>query len=286
MNTLLICPSSRPTVDALAKYAPLAALPFLGESLAEYWLTHLALNGTKEVSLLVNDRPEQILAIVGNGSRWGLNAEIIVESRELTPAQAEIKYAKELTGPVNEVVTLDHFPGSQQSLFTSYSDLYAGLVEWLPKAKTVDRVGVRELSPGIWVGRNSRIAKEAKLHAPCWIGQSAFIGAHAVVGPMAIIEDRAFLEPGAEVSASVVGSDTFIGQFATIENSFACGDTLVNWKSGVTMQVSDAFLMCALRRPAIAKQSESFLSHLRELYSRYKEDLQMVWKHFLMDKEG
>ena len=286
MNALLICPSPRPTVRQLTQYAPLAAIPFLGEGLVEYWLTHLALNGVKDVRLLASDRPEQIAGLVGTGARWGLQAQVIREPRELTPAQAEIKYAKELAGPGQEVIALDHFPGSQQILFSGYGDLYAGLVEWLPKAKTVDRVGIREVSPGIWVGRNSRISPGAQLRAPCWIGHSVLVGAGTVVGPMAIIEDRAFLEPGAAVSASVIGPDTFVGQFAAIENSFALGDTLVNWKSGMATRVPDAFLLCALRRPVIARQPGNFLSHLRELYSRYKEDLQVVWKHFLMDKEG
>src|SRR4051794_28854495 len=70
MNTILICPSSRPAVEQVGQYAPLAAVPFLGESLIEYWLTHLALGGTKEVRLLANDRPEQIADVAGNGARW------------------------------------------------------------------------------------------------------------------------------------------------------------------------------------------------------------------------
>src|SRR4029077_6558508 len=104
MATVLICPSARPTVH-LASFAPLAAIPLLGECLVEYWLTHLARSGVREVKILAGDRPEQIATIAGDGTRWGLKVEIIAESRELTPSQVQIKYASDRNA------VLDHFPG-------------------------------------------------------------------------------------------------------------------------------------------------------------------------------
>jgi len=289
MKAMLICPSSRPAVNQLSQVAPLAALPLLGECLVEYWLTHLALTGFQEVTILADDRPEEISAIVGNGARWGLKVEVIAESRELSPAQAQIKYALEFppTAPQNIIIMLDHLPGMpQRSLFGGYADLFAALVEWMPRAKTEDRVGVRELRPGIWIGMHAHISPHAQLQAPCWIGQYSYIGAGAVIGPMAVVEDRAFIEGGAEIIGSVVGRDTFVGQLLAVENSFALGNTLTNWKSGSLTQIADAFLLCALRRPAAARHSEGLLDRLVDIYSRNKDDLQMFWKHFLMNKEG
>ena len=86
-KALLICPSDRPAVTELSRVAPLAAAPLLGESLLEYWLTHLALSGTKEVHILADDRVDEVRKIVGTGARWGLKAEISTEVRELTAAQ-------------------------------------------------------------------------------------------------------------------------------------------------------------------------------------------------------
>jgi len=287
MNAVLICPSSRPAVNHLALTAPLAAAPLLGESLVEYWLTHLAMSGYTNVRVLTNDRAELITALVGTGTRWGLKAEVTTEPRELTAAQAQIKYARELTASSShEVIVLDHFPGRPQSLFASYNDLFAGVFEWLPHARMPDRVGVHELRPGIWIGSHSRISPDAQLHAPCWIGQSVYVGARATVGPMTAIEDRAFIEPEAEISASLIGTDTFVGQFAVIQDSFALGNTLINWKSNVATVVSDSFLLSALRRPALSGHAESLFGRLAEIYSRNKDDLQMFWKHFLMNKEG
>jgi NDP-sugar pyrophosphorylase family protein len=289
MNAILICPSPAPAVEQLAAVSPLAGIPFLGETLVEYWLTHLALSGVDDVRILVSDRPEQIAALAGSGARWGLKIEITSEPRQLTPAQAQIKYDSDrsLVGNgFDEIALLDHFPGSAQSLFTSYADLFAGLLEWLPNALTPDRVDVRELRPGIWTGWHTHIPADAQLQAPCWIGQNVYLGARAVVGPGAIIEDRSFVEPDTEIAGAMIGPDTFVGQAAVIRNSLAWGDTLINWKSGLCQPTPDGFLLRALRRPVVARQPESLLHRLNAIYARNKEDFQTLWKHLLINKEG
>lgn len=286
MKYVLICPGQRESVRPLAENAPLAAVPLLGESLVEYWLAHLAASGAaKEVRVLAHDRPERIEAIVGNGARWGLQVEVTAETRELTPAQVQIKYAKEL--PVahdsNSIAVLDHFPGlPERPLFTSYADWFAGLLAWLPRAKTGDRVGVKEVQPGVWVATHSSIARDAKLHAPCWIGTHCFIGPKAVIGPMTIIENGTLIEAGAEITNSVVGPDTLVGQFTEVRDSFAWGDMLINWKSNSSVRITDSFLLCALRRQPALLSSENPLTRLINGYLR--EDLHLLWKHIL--KEG
>lgn len=266
-NALLICPAARAAVPELSRSAPLAAVPLLGESLVEYWLSNLALAGVKDVHILADDRPEQISKLAGDGTRWGLKVEVTPEVRELTAAQAQIKYAREFPATEqNTIAVMDHFPGVPQwPLFTSHADLFAALTQWMPKAKTIDRVGVREVQPGIWLGLHSRVSSEAQLRAPCWIGQHVYIGAGALVGPTAIVEDRAFIEPGAEIVHSVIGPDTFVGRLAALQKSFAWGGTLVNWETDSVTHVPDAFLLCALKRTSNAKSSEKFLHRLFDL---------------------
>jgi NDP-sugar pyrophosphorylase family protein len=263
-KALLICPSDRPAVAELSRMAPLAAAPLMGQSLLEYWLTHLALAGVKEVHVLADDRPGQIARLVGTGARWGLQVMVTSEVRELTAAQAQIKYAAEFAASApNNIAVLDHFPGEPNSpIFTGYANLFAGLMRWLPRANTVDRVGFREEQPGVWLGRHAHVSPEAKLCGPCWIGQHVFVGAGSVIGPNSILEDRCFVEGGAEIANSIIGSDTFVGKLAALRQSFAWGNTLVNWKSGSITQITDAFLMCALKRPP---KSEKFLGRLLEL---------------------
>ncbi len=286
MNALLICPWMRPGVPLLAQSGSLSCAPFLGQSLVEYWLSHLACAGAREVLILADDHPEELGALVGNGERWGLKLEIIEEQRELSAAQALLKYEKRLDpGAVhNGIAVLDHFPGLPESpIFNSYNDWFAALKRCLPLAKTPDRVGVQERSAGIQVGLHCHISSQAQLRAPCWIGKHVFIGARAVVGPDAIIEDGVFLEAGSSVTNGVIGKDTFVGQFAEIAGSFASGDTLVHLQSGSTTKVPDRFLLCALRQNRAA-QKAGMLARLGELCS--KTEGHLLWKHLLLNKES
>src|SRR5262245_50481217 len=110
MTKLLICPSERKGVAFLSQGAPLVSAPLLGQSVLEYWLSALACSRVQNVLILAADRPEELQAQVGNGARWGLDLKVIAESRELTPAQALIKYAPEF-GPVpppDAISVVDH----------------------------------------------------------------------------------------------------------------------------------------------------------------------------------
>ena len=282
MKRLLICPSPRPEVASLSAVAPLATTALLGQGLLEYWLSHLAGTGIKEAVILADDRPDFIRAVAGNGERWGLSVTVLEESRELTPAQAMLKYEKELgLSALESILTLDRLPGLPElPLFESYKDWFQALLAWMPHSKTPDRVGVHQLRTGVWAGSNWHISPKAELRAPCWLGKNVFVGPGAVIGPDAILENGVFVDRAAVVSSSVVGADTFIGRFTEISGAFAHGDTLVELASGVASKVADPFLMCALRRPR-APKAAGLLPRLLELCSRNKTDSHLLWKHFL-----
>ena len=269
MKTVLICPSERPAVGALAG-GPLVTLPLLGQSLLEYWLAYIATAGVKQVCLLASEAAQQIQDVAGDGVRWGLDLEVIKESHELTPAQALLKFENTLNPSVgqNGIAVLDHFPGlAQFPLFTSYSDFFTALSAWMPLAFTADRVGLRQLQPGVWVGLRSRISPSARLIAPCWVGSNVWIGPRAVIGPGVILENGAFVEADAEISASHIGANTFVGKFARISNSLACGESLINWKTNSVAQVTDTFLLCALN-PTSKRGSRGLISRLAAFCSR------------------
>jgi len=288
MKLLLICPSNRTSVPLLAESGPLAAMPLLGQSLMEYWLAHIALSGAKEAIVLADDRPAYIRAIAGTGARWGLDVSVIEESRELTPAQALLKYEKDLgtESAQNRIVVLDHFPNlGEKPLFTDYAAHFECLVSWMSHARTPDRVGVKEQMPGVYTDLRAHVSHDAKLHAPCWLGKNVYVGAGATVGPMSIVEDGSFIESGALVSHSFVGPNTFVGKLAELYESFASGDSLVNLKTSSVTKVPDNFLLSALRQPR-APQDTGFFERLAELCSRNLTEAQLLWKHFLMKKES
>jgi NDP-sugar pyrophosphorylase family protein len=144
-------------------------------------------------------------------------------------------------------VLLDHFPTLEKlPLFCSYRDWFKAVLAWMPYAARLNRVGLREIQPGVWCGLRSRVAASALLRAPCWLGNHVQVSADAVIGPNAILEDRVVVESASEVISSFVGSDTFVGALTRVEDSIAMGSTLIDWKSGSCTQVPDPFLLCAL----------------------------------------
>jgi len=266
MKSILICPDERPEVPLLAGETPLAMAPALGYGVLEYWMSHVACAGAKEVVLLAKDRPEVVRKAVGNGARWGLSVEVIAEPRELTPTDAAEKYG----APAS---LMDHFPGlPDYPLFASYERWFKALAVWMARARTPDRVGVRELRPGIWVGLHCRISRQARLDAPCWLGDHVYVGPGAVIGPDTILEKSSFIEPEAEIKNSIIGPATFVGRYMRISNSLAWGSTLVDWQTGLESTLSDAFMLCALHpRPSRAK-AIPWLDRVAEWLALWKED--------------
>jgi NDP-sugar pyrophosphorylase family protein len=289
MKTLLICPSERPGVPLLSSNVPLALVSICGQTLLEYWLSHLACTGIKQVRLLVNDRPEVVRALVETGARWGLALELIAESRELTPAEALLKYPRDgslVAGQngTNGICVLDHFPGFDSvNLFGSYAEWFAGIQAWMPHATTPDRVGVRQLQPGVWSSVNARVSPTAQIEPPCWLGKNVLVGPAARVGPHAIIEDGSIIEAGAEIASTYIGPDTLVGQCSELRQAMAWGSTLINWRTGSATEVPDAFVLCSLRRSPLAK-APGWLERMAELWSPDKEEEEIL--NFLLNKQG
>ena len=215
-----------------------------------------------------------------------MQLEVAEEQRDLTAAQALLKYEKRLDPAAvqNGIAVLDHFPGLPElPLFNSYKEWFAALLKWMSRAKTPDRVGVRQLKPDVYAGFNCHISSQAEIRGPCWIGKNAIIGNGAVIGPNAIIEDGALVDTGATVTHSAIGKDTYVGQLTEINGSFACGNKLVNLETDCTTQVPDRFVLCALRQSRAA-QKAGLLARLADFCGRGEGNL--LWKHLLMNKEG
>jgi NDP-sugar pyrophosphorylase family protein len=250
MKSLLICPVKRPGVRLLSRDAPLSNIPLLGESLVEYWLSHLACSGVHQALILARDRSAQVRAVVGDGARWGMRVEVIETARELNPTQALLKYDRKSSpgSHHNRVNVLDHLPGQpERPLFLNYASWFAGLIAWIERAQTPDRVGIRQPRAGVWTSVSARISRRAELRAPCWIGKNVVVGPRAVIGPNVIIEDRVVLDPDVELVESWIGPDTFVGRYAQLSHSLAFGSTLLNWATDSVTEIPDSFLLCSLR---------------------------------------
>jgi NDP-sugar pyrophosphorylase family protein len=266
MKYILISPAEQPEIPLLSRGTPLVLAPALGLSVVEYWMSYLACAGVRQVVLLAHERQNEVLKAVGDGSRWGLAVELMAESKELAPEYAAEKYGATAS-------LMDHLPGlPEHPLFASYEQWYRGLEAWIPRSTTPDRVGVREVKPGVWVGLHGHISDDARLCAPSWVGDHVYVGAGAVIGPGAILENGAFIEPKAEIQNSVIGPSTFVGQYLQVTNSLAWGSSLVNWQTGLENKVSDAFLLCSLRLQPAHARNLHWLNRVSEWLARWNED--------------
>jgi len=246
MKALVICPADRKAVAALARRRPLALTPFLGQPVLGHVLTFLASQGAKEIVVLAADRPDRVRKFVGRGEAWGIKIEVIPEARELSVEEARAKYQtadpKWLPAP-NDIYLLDRLPQlAAQPLWESYAGWHAALLALLPRM-AAEKVGMREFSPGVYVGLRVRVAESAKLLAPAWIGSNVWLGPRAVIGPETIIEDDVYVDDGAEITQGVVGPKTYVGAMTEVRRSLAWGRDLLNLTSGSVTEVTDHFLL-------------------------------------------
>ncbi len=247
MKALVICPDRPAGFAFLARKRPAALAPMLGPSLLGHALAMLAEAGAKKVIVLAADRPEQIRASLERGERWGLQIEVVAESRDLSVEEARRKYRADDKEPWlpegSDIVVADRLPtsGGPAPLKNARS-WFESLQRAFPEASR-HRVGVREISPGILAGLRSRIESGAELQAPCWLGEGTWIRARAKVGPNAFIEDHALIDHDAEVRESWIGPGTYIGAMTHVSRSLAWGHGLLDWESNSFVEVPDAFLL-------------------------------------------
>ena len=254
MKALIICPADRKAVAALARRRPLALTPCLGQPVLGRVLTYLASAGAKEILVLAADRPDRIRKFVGRGEAWGVKIEVIPEARELTVAAARAKYqagtasGNWLPAP-HDIFLLDRLPQwPNQPLWESYAGWQQVLLAGLPQAAR-EKVGMREVSPGVYLGLRTRVAESAQLKAPCWIGANVWLGPRVVIGPETIVEDDVYVDTGAEISQSIIGPKTYVGALTEVRQSLAWARDLLNLQNGSVTEVTDHFLLGELGPP-------------------------------------
>lgn len=104
----------------------------------------------------------------------------------------------------------------------------------------------KERHPGVWIGRDARIARTARLHGPCYIGEDAWIGAGCVIGPYAVIAPLCVVERGTSVARSVVHEGTFLGPELEVSDSSVNHNRLHNVRLNAELVVGEEHVASAL----------------------------------------
>lgn len=268
MKAIVICPDRISVRPFFSRTMPAALVPVLGHSLLSHALTALAEAGAKEVTILAVDRPEQIRRAVGRGERWGLAVQVVAESRELSVGEARAKYRPvPATGWLpqpHDVLVADRPPVSEDSPLIEAREWFSSLPKWLPRARE-QRVGVREIEPGVWAGLRVRIEEGVTFESPCWLGEGAWVRAGAKIGPAAYVEDDVMIDHDAVVSESWIGPRTYVGALTHVHRSLAWGRGLLNFDTDSYLEVPDAFLLSELQPLPKTTTRSSWLGRLLAL---------------------
>jgi hypothetical protein len=266
MNALIICPADRPAMAFLDRPQPLALLPILGRPLLDLWITELAAQGAKSIRILAADRPDQIRRYVRQGEAWGIPVEVIPEQRELSPDEALARHVDTSVGTATptRIVTLDRLPPNGPELWNSIAAWFAAVCDQFAAAAT-DRIGMRQLNPGVYVHVRSRISPGAILKPPCWIGADSWIGPRATIGPNTIIEAHSYVDDGAEIAESLIGPGTYVGALTEVRDSLAWKRDLYKIPTGSSTRISDGFLLGPVHASLHGGQAASLLARLAAL---------------------
>ena len=257
MNVILICPSERRELEQLTGSGPLATLPLFGNTVLGLWMNHLSARGVKHVTILAADRADHIKALVGSGEKWGIEANVLSEAIEPTVPEARKKHKPSdgngFAPEPEDVQLVDHLPWDDSyPMLADYASWYGACKTILNQVQPGFRVGMRQMAPGVWIGRDSQISPTAKLEAPCWIGRGVHIGENAMVGPNVIVEDETYVDDNTELAQSWIGPSTYVGALTQLKNSLAWGNSLINWTTNSHIVVPDPFLLSSVEQ---AKQT-------------------------------
>lgn len=249
MKAILICPGESSESAFFRQTVPLALCPILGRTALDRTLADLAKRGATEVTLLAADRPHLVREAVHDGKAWGFkHIEVITVSRRpsIDEARKLIKSDGWLPAP-HDVSLVTPWPDQPDVKWKDSALWFESLMTHLSDAGS-NGVGMREVLPGVWIAINARVSSDAKLIAPCWIGQNTVISPNAIIGPRAVVESSAFIDEGVEIRDSFVGPATFAGAFIELRHSLAWGRHLLDWESSSLTEVTDAFLLGDMHR--------------------------------------
>ncbi len=155
------------------------------------------------------------------------------------------------------------FEGYWNSLATG-SDLRRLAIDGLMQQCELKPMG-EERRPGVWIARNARVDRRARVLAPAYVGEHARIRGNAVVTRCSTVERYAEVEAGTVVENASVLPYTVIGQSLDIAHSVAGSKKLLHLGRRVEVEITDPKLMDArtqhapLRAVASAASLASFV---------------------------
>ena len=237
----LVLPDFRPIDTVAQRSEPFALWPIGPRPLLAWWLDEAVRRNVATVQLLVRADVDQIRTFIEKSEYWSRRIEIIEEGFDGSAAES-------VTTMPGAAPTQP--PQDGPGLLRLWLELHS---RWLhlprdPNSPSIDR----EIAPGVWVAPHARISATARLHGPCWIGESAVIEDGCVIGPDVAIGASAVIDGEAEIDHSVVQPQTYVGRALRLHEVVADASTLLDARRGVSVAIPDRFLLAPLQSTGLS----------------------------------
>jgi NDP-sugar pyrophosphorylase family protein/lipopolysaccharide/colanic/teichoic acid biosynthesis glycosyltransferase len=130
----------------------------------------------------------------------------------------------------------------QIHLLESFASYQAAQIEVLKSGFMNQPVRARQISNGIWAGRNNRIHPQARMAPPVLIGSNTWIDQGVELGPDVVVGSNVMILSQTQVQRSTILDNTYIGQMLRIEDRIVLHDLMIDVQSGAFIQLADHLL--------------------------------------------
>lgn len=120
----------------------------------------------------------------------------------------------------------------------------------------IEPVG-RELRPGIWLGHDARVERDARLVAPVYVGSHARVHGGAVVTRDSVLEHHTMVDCGTVIEDSVVQPYTSLGAGLDVAHSVVNGQKLFHLARNAEFATADPKLLSERHESAVARTAQA-----------------------------
>jgi mannose-1-phosphate guanylyltransferase len=115
------------------------------------------------------------------------------------------------------------------------------------------RIPGRQVSEGVWQGRNVTVHPRARLVPPLVIGDNCQIRADAIIGPETVLGHHVIVDEGATVVGSTVLDGTYVGRLVNVQEAVVNRNCLISVPAATSVFVADRFLLGEVAEEALAR---------------------------------
>lgn len=137
----------------------------------------------------------------------------------------------------------------------------------------IEPVG-REVRPGVWIGHDARIEKQARLVAPVYIGAHARVHGGAVITRDSALEQHVSVDCGTVIEDSFVQPYTALGAGLDVAHSVVNGPKLFHLKRNTEFATADPKLLRERKQSAVVRTAQAAAALLSYIPAQFMRSTQ------------